>query len=82
MGTNAEGAIGLGTTIKASITGPMADFQASLEAVAPDLTNSAVSFDAIKRSWSAGNNVTLQNLANNFNKTKHIQWRINISVNK
>ena len=68
MGTNAEGAIGLGTTIKASITGPMADFQASLEAVAPDLTNSAVSFDAIKRSWSAGNNVTLQNLANNFNK--------------
>ena len=68
MGTNAEGAIGLGTTIKASITGPMADFQASLEAVAPTLTNSAVSFDAIKRSWSAGNNVTLQNLANNFDK--------------
>jgi TP901 family phage tail tape measure protein len=68
MGTNVDGAIGVGTTIKASITGPMADFQASLEAVAPALTNSAASFDAIKGSWSAGNNVTLKNLANNFDK--------------
>ena len=68
MGTNAQGAVGVGTTIKASITGPMADFQGALDAVSPALTNSAASFKAIKSSWAAGNNVVLQNLASNFDK--------------